>query len=566
MRKCSTGFQVKVLKFCYRHHYRPVAIVGPSDVIMSNLKSHESYSVILIDNESRELPTDELEYSEFKNKLQTFLVSMPKDAWMLRNIVQDLKTSQWWNHMASFLIIENPTSSDQRHQGCREALTTLIMVWDMNILNAKFICHRESTGLLIFSYNPYNNQAPIPWQLVKPNVPIWNLWTLAVRSDHQDSQKFCKDLDFDQTKNLAGYEIQVGVFRQKINETQFAEFEYESKFDNIMERYVFHALNLRKKICIAKSFDELSRQIFSQSVDISLNPFLIHEYNDAPTTYPHFHVELAFITQHRGNLSQIEKLLHLIDRYSRYGVVIVCFITFIISKFFLRQSVTSAILTIVRLICNAAVPNLPNIVATRVYFSGLFIFVMTLQGIYQGKLASLLTKPVALPNARTVDDLENFNYTIYGDETVEMFLKERNYSGSFVLIKDGCVKYVLSDDSAACIATRNSLINSAYMNDLYLSDPLILYYLTYVVRADWPLQERFDLLLSRLFESNIIERDLWEDSKLISRKQKFYEKEKENQGPRIIALKDLAFAFAILGIGLAGATVVFFIEFWKGRK
>ena len=34
----------------------------------------------------------------------------------------------------------------------------------------------------------------------------------------------------------------------------------------------------------------------------------------------------------------------------------------------------------------------------------------------------------------------------------------------------------------------------------------------------------------------------------------------------VITLKDLAFTFAILGIGLAGATVVFFVEVRKGRR
>ena len=111
-------------------------------------------------------------------------------------------------------------------------------------------------------------------------------------------------------------------------------------------------------------------------------------------TYPVWYYDVAYITQHRGNLSQIEKLLRVIDYFSRYAVVLVCLITFVFFKFFLRQSVLSAILNIVRLICKAAVPNLPNDVATRIYLSGLFIFVVTLQGIYQEKLASLLTKPM----------------------------------------------------------------------------------------------------------------------------------------------------------------------------
>ena len=49
-------------------------------------------------------------------------------------------------------------------------------------------------------------------------------------------------------------------------------------------------------------------------------------------------------------------------------------------------------------------------------------------------------------------------------------------------------------------------------------------------------------------------------------KIKYKEKEKAHQKFQVITLKDLAFAFKILGIGLAISTVVFFVEVWKGRK
>ena len=55
------------------------------------------------------------------------------------------------------------------------------------------------------------------------------------------------------------------------------------------------------------------------------------------------------------------------------------------------------------------------------------------------------------------------------------------------------------------------------------------------------------------------------DIDFILTKQKSREEEKENQSFTNIELKDLLFAFAILGIRLAGATIVFFVEVWKGR-
>ena len=534
---------------CYIPDYGAVGIVGPSAEIISSLQFHESYSIILIDYASMAVTKNSLDYPAFRNKLQTFLIST--SSWAdLHKILLKFKTSQWRNHMASFLIIDNSTS--RTDQGCLKALNILRIAWMENLLNAKFICLHESEGPLIYSYNPFIDQAPIPWQ-VEGIFRSYNVhrWTLLVRS-YQDSPEICEDLDFDQTKNLNGYAIQTGVLNGAVNET----LESETYFIRNTERSMFRALNSTNKIV----------DIHREQYDIILNAVVIDSFEKLSMTYPHSRFELAFITQHR-NLSQIEKLLHVIDQSSRYAVVIVCTITFVFFKFFLRQSITSAMLNIVRLICNAAVPNLSNEVATRIYLSGLFIFVMTMQGIYQGKWASLLTKPVALSKVETFEDLENLNYTIYASNLLTGHLEKWNYRGRVVPLDDfNCAQYVLQDDSAACLSLSHHLIDIAKKYNFHLSDTVIQLLIAYLIREDWPLEKRWNILISRLVESNIVESIVTNKFNSISRLLKLYEKEKENQGPTVIALKDLTFAFAILGIGLGGATVVFFVEVWKGRK
>ena len=552
MFKILTGFQAKVFQSCYQHHYSAVGIVGPSAEFISSLQSHENYFVILTDNASEAMPTNSLNHPASRQKLEVFLISI-SIVTELQKVLQKLMTLQWWNHMAFFLIVYSSTSSNQ---DCSAASWILWIAWKRNLLNAKFICQHESKGPMIYSYNPYTNQAPIPWQVVSTHKILnGHPWTLLFRS-YQDSQEICKNLDFDQTKDLGGYRIRAGVTSRK------------NKPDVIVARYMFRALNSRVQIFRNNSIIELGKMIFRRVIDITATGVWALTGDVLSITYPYMRFELAFITQHRGNLSQIEKILRVIDQSSRYAVIIVCCITFVFFKFFLRQSVTSASLTIVRLICNAAVSHLPNNAATRIYLSGLFIFAITLQGIFQGKLASLLTKPVALPNVETIEDLENFNYTIYGQREVANYLEELNYGGPLVSLpnRDNCVRYVLKDDSAACVTERRHLVNVVNQHDLHLSDTIIQMPFTFVIRKNWPLEKRMNILLSRLVESNIIEYAFMKDSEVLLRKRKFYEKEKENQGFTVIALKDLAFAFAILGIGLAGATVVFFFEVWKERK
>ena len=115
-------------------------------------------------------------------------------------------------------------------------------------------------------------------------------------------------------------------------------------------------------------------------------------------TYPHGPSGLQSMAQPRGYEFQIVKLLQVLYYFSRYAVFIVFFVTFIFLKFFLQRSITSAFLNIVLVICNVALPNLPNNAATRICLSSLFMLMVTIQVIYQGKLESPLAKQVALPN------------------------------------------------------------------------------------------------------------------------------------------------------------------------
>ena len=549
---------------CYGYQPCTVGVAGPSAEIISSIQAHESCSIIFVNNASRAVPENSLDDPASRQKLQTFLVST-STVTKLERILQNLKTSQWWNHMASFLIIDRPKFFEQ---GCSKAFRILSTAWKMTLLNAKFICHHESKGPLIYSYNPYTNQAPIPWQVEKTyRIKNEHPWTLLVRS-YQDGQEICKDLDFDQTKDLGGYQIRAGIYSWDINKNlSSSDFESVTGINGILLRYMFGALNSTIKIFTTEQSAELHNMTISGFADICLEP--LYQQNDLniSMTNPYLLSGLAAITKHRGQLSQIEKLIRVIDYPSRFGAVIVLFVTFVFFKFFLRQSVSSAILTIVRLVCNAPVPNVPNSVAPRIYLTGLFLFFVTMQAIYQGQLAALLTKSVALPDVETFEDLENYGHTIYGHRGFISYFKKLNFSGPLVpLQKFACSKYVLRDDAAACIHDKLSLVSEANRYKLHLSNEIINMFIVFPIREDWPVEKRLNMILSRHVEGNIIDRVIKRAPDEILRRWKHYEKKKNEDGFTVMTLKDLAFAFPILGIGLAGATVVFFVEIWIGRR
>ena len=208
----------------------------------------------------------------------------------------------------------------------------------MNILRTKFICHHESKGPLIYSYNPYTNQTPIARQVEETyRIKKKHPWILLVRS-YQNSQAICKDLDFDETKNLGGYEIQASIYPTYINKSSSdTELESVTGSNCIVARYMFGALNSRIEIFATASTKKVFDMMISGVTDIALNPWYQQNDFNCSMTYPHWRSGPASITQRRDNLSQIGKLFRVIDHSSRCAVVVVGFVTSYFLNFFSKN-------------------------------------------------------------------------------------------------------------------------------------------------------------------------------------------------------------------------------------
>ena len=119
----------------------------------------------------------------------------------------------------------------------------------------------------------------------------------------------------------------------------------------------------------------------------------------------------------------------------------------------------------------------------------------------------------------------------------------------------------MKDDRAACVDDAWFLVNAASKLHLYLSGGMSMdMYLVYLIREDWPVEERWNIIISRLFEANILEYVRQMELKSFYSKLKYSEKEKNRQKFQVMTLKEMAFAFALLGIGLAFSTAVFIVE------
>ena len=450
--------------------------------------------------------------------------------------IYSIKNTIWWNHIGSYLII------DQSRNGCSKAYEILWTAWNMNLLHAKFICNHGMNRLLIYSYNPFTSQAPRLWKRTnahrgKNDHP----WTLFVEA-YQKTKKICHELDFDKTRDLGGYAIRTSVkyvegwFYLDLQKTGLDSF---GGFGGTIGKMIFEALNATpasrisdRKVPLGliteeeKIYGQLMEVIDGKS-DVILVPRNQRLVSNLATTIPLTKTGIAVAIKHRVHVSQSEKLMKVIDNCSKISVAIVLFSTLMFLKFLEQQSLMTAFLNIIRLVCNTSLLKLPTYVAPSIYLTSVFFFAVTITGIYQGKLASLLTHSVHQPLINSNGELVDSDNTIYTDVNTGRLLDDTALKGHFVKVHiSECVSFSLNDSSVICVSDRRYLFSRKKKNKFDISHNNLMEYSTvYVVRKDWPLQDRFDRIILKLSYANLIDYQFQKEYKALIPVTNFHKKE-----------------------------------------
>ena len=503
-----------------------------------------------------------------QHTLQVFVVTSTSST-QFEQLVKTIKNTIWWNHMGSYLII------NQSNNGCSNASEILRTAWKMNLLHAKFICNHWTNRLLIYSYNPFTSQAPKPWERTTRHRDENNHpWTLFVKA-YQRTKKICQELDFDKTNDLGGYAIRTSVrdvegwFHLDPKKTGLDSF---GEFGGTIGKMIFKAVNATPELLISDQTVSLGYitdekhthsqllEVIEGKSDIILVGRNIFHVLHLPTTRPFIRSGITIAYKHRHHISQLEKLMKVLDNRTKIGVAIVLFATFVFLKFLEQQPTMTAFLNIVRLVCNTSLLKLPTYVAPRIYLALVFFLVLTITGIYQGKLASLLTHSKHRPFVNNHGEFVDTDFTIYGDVDFEQLLNNTTFKGSFVNMEN-CTSLMSSDLFTACISERSHLLALAAKNDFYVSDrDLVEFYVVYAIREDWPLQDSINRIISRLSEANLNLYQLRKERNALLPFTEFYKAAMKHRIFKALRLENLNFVFKFLGIGLGLATVSFVAE------
>ncbi|XP_044593309.1 uncharacterized protein LOC123271145 [Cotesia glomerata] len=120
----------------------------------------------------------------FSPKLLTYILSTNE----LQTVLQKIKSLPWWNIKSYFFIVEVSQICNDNN-----SWNILQIMWKMNFLSSLFICRDIDNTITLYTYNPYANYAPHPWQHVNTTFnQQGQQWTLFKKSDSSGiSVKIC---------------------------------------------------------------------------------------------------------------------------------------------------------------------------------------------------------------------------------------------------------------------------------------------------------------------------------------------------------------------------------------
>ncbi|XP_057340274.1 uncharacterized protein LOC130677518 [Microplitis mediator] len=556
----------KLLGTCFLNHTNPIISDEQfSDIIYEALEGSQlSPSVMLINEDFQSKPPKPL----FLPAYPSYILSgnsPPK----LKSILTQLKSSQWWSIESIFISVDLGTNS------CKNAQTSLQVLWEMNLLSSFYVCIKND--LMIYMFNPFTNRAPELWTEVEiKNKESDDPWTLYSQPYSED-QEFQKSLFFDKTKKLAGYKINA-VANTVRNRTWKPNKIYnlttmQDKLASI-QNHLFTSMCSYMNVTPLIYFDLPGAPVSSKEIgfvkglingsyDIAFSPRPVGDDYNVSYMFLMRDVGLVILTQHRKFLTPFEK----INRYYSTGVILlsslVLAMTSLLITIYYKRNFVEASTEVLRMALSASI-EIPLITfPIRIYFFGILLLILIINATFQGHIALFLTKPERI----TVDSLTSLHELGYKLYIPRIALKSSIFMKRKINVEPSidCTQRVLDDPNVACIGDTNRLLAIADNNDSLHISPIIDRFMPVIlIRDDWPLRNKGNDILRKHAEFGL--HDFWDHKLSIDPLKKLHSKESllTEARYRPIKFEDVDFAFIIFGICLVPATIVFTFEIYYG--
>ncbi|KAK0157301.1 hypothetical protein PV328_011059 [Microctonus aethiopoides] len=529
---------IKLLKLCFMDRLQTVFITPDlSGIFHETSWDSKLTPIILVDNN---LKTNIVQH-QYLPKFGTFILTTDS-AQSLETTILLIKSSPWWSINGLFLIIGNST------EVCEYATNILKQTWKMNLLSSLFLCHHRDD----------------------------DHWTLY-QQRYFEVNEYCDSLTFDKMKFMDGYKIKAvanaipgkSLKSNKKYDVSSLKDKLPTSEDSKFFETLFAATNFTPIIYYDASgyWDNgiavgFLKKIMNGSYDIALSARNI-VYN-VSSTYPLVQMHLRILTQQRDFLLPEQRVMNIHSIEIYYLTIIVLLITYaLMVKIYKKQKLTSAALDVLRLLLGAGIILPFTRLSTRIYFISIFLLIIIINAAFQAHLSALLTKRDRY-YVDDMNDLKAYDYQVYTGKLYKSDIELHSMHIPHINYVQGgdCTRYVLNDSSSACIERPQRMLRYATSHKLHISQSK--FGVAYVVnwcREHWPLAKKINVYLSRVIESGLYE--YWRSQELTMplKKLKITEREETNVIPdHPIELRDLLFAFELLGVGLMCSIIIFVIE------
>ncbi|XP_011159039.3 uncharacterized protein LOC105195361 [Solenopsis invicta] len=498
---------------------------------------------------------------------------------LLRSILLRTKDSPWANSDGFYIIVDKETEI----RGCINARSFLWTAWEFDLLSVIFPCIDPDDGIVYYTYNPYSNSTPDDWDEVdRAKGRHGHPWIILKRK--YDEDKVCKNLDFDKTTTLKGYEIRLNAVEMepfiKVNLSAPDLEKFRGDNSEIIKILLF---KLKASLNIEFSNDSiyelggigpngtmegLMAPVSDGRIDIGMNVRTLLVLWKVKHTYPHTRSSLCVIAQPRPEVSQFTKLTKFLSSEVIVGIVIMCLLTYVI--FTKTDGYLKAGLQVIRLMVCVGILHPPKISSTRIFLCMILILFLNINALFQSHLSALLTVPVYYRNIDTLESIKKSGYTIYGPVQLKERLNDPVLESRYVAVTyDECKEFVensstANSSTAACFGDCYHLYYRIKGQDLIRSRPLIEVTQSYVTREDWPLYARVDDIIQQMSQAGLILKSRSDFFSEVKRER--YRKKATKQGFKVMLLKQLSFSFYFLITGYTCATIVFILELVIGRS
>lgn len=327
----------------------------------------------------------------------------------------------------------------------------------------------------------------------------------------------CEVLYFDKAKNLKGYTLNTVVNRisksyyYDKSETGYRRFKGKTgKIMGTLTSSMNATFNVKisKNGFINKAGNPVGsvKDVLFNSVDISMSSYLVRDYWKMQF-YP-FDTDKVKIISNTHHVGYAVKLALIFNAKFWIAFIPTCFISVIVLMFISKHSMSLAALEFVRIFSSGATTIQPQSSIKRVVFLGFVAVLFYISTFVQSRLSAINIVPDRNPTIESVEDLLKFNVTIYGYLSYQEILRSYGFNIHFNGIYElsECIDHLLNGNHAACLISNTYLeyymLNSSLIH--ISRENIIERGITFNCREDFPLQYKFNEILSKLKQAGLI--------------------------------------------------------------